>query len=454
MANKTSDRHVIDWRSPDYHDGAKLDAEMRRVFEVCHGCRACNRLCDSFPRLFDLIDTSPSESLEDVKSDDFKKVADACTLCDMCYMSTCPYTPPHEWAIDFPHLMLRYRAVEHKAGNGPTRASPRLTETDKNGRIAQTLAPVMNWASDRNNGLTRPVLRAIGGVHRDAPLPRYRPPTLEKRARKLKLEIDPSAPARKRKVALFATCFSNYNQPEIGEAALAVLAKNGIETEVVYPQCCGMPHLEQGDLARVAESARAVSSAFAPYIEKGYDVVTLVPSCALMLKSEWPLLLPDDPKVKALAARTFDIPEYIIDIARKEKLADGLKPIEGGVTLHLACHARAQNIGRKSADMLALIPGLKLDVIERCSGHGGSLGVTVEFHETALKVGRPLARTALEKANRYVASECPLAALHIVNGMEKLASESSASKGLPADKRAFHPIELFAKAYGLGASTS
>jgi glycerol-3-phosphate dehydrogenase subunit C len=307
----------------------------------------------------------------------------------------------------------------------------------------------MNWGADRRNGLTRPILEALGGVHRDAPLPRYETPTLVKRARKLKLEIKADAPARSRKAVIFATCFANYNRPEIGEAAIAVLARNGIAAEVVYPQCCGMPHLEQGDLARVADGARVISAAFAPYIEQGYDVVTLVPSCALMLKSEWPLLLPDDARVKALAKRTFDMPEYIVDIARKEKLADGLKPLEGGITLHLACHARAQNIGRKAADMLKLIPDLKLDVIERCSGHGGSLGITVEFHETALKVGRPVAQAALDKANRFVASECPLAATHIVNGMEKLAAEAKDDKDLPEGARAYHPIELFAKAYGL-----
>ncbi len=449
MSDKASARHVIDWQGPDYFDPEALDQEMRRVFEVCHGCRACNRLCDSFPRLFELIDNSSDETLETVPSSEFKKVADVCTLCDMCYMSTCPYTPPHEWAIDFPHLILRYRAVEHKAGGAPTRANPRLTETDANGKMAEVLAPVMNWASDRRNGLTRPVLEKLGGVHRDAPLPRYETPTLVKRAQKLKPVINEQATAKGRKAVIFATCFANYNRPEIGEAAIAVLAKNGIAAEVVYPQCCGMPHLEQGDLARVAEGARVVSQALAPYVEKGYDVVTLVPSCALMLKSEWPLILPDDRNVKALAARTFDMPEYVIDIARKEKLAEGLKPLGGGVTLHLACHARAQNIGRKAADMLQLIPEIKLDVIERCSGHGGSLGVAVEFHEIALKVGRPVARAALEKANRYVASECPLAASHIVNGMEKLAAETIPGQGLPADNRAFHPIELFAKAYGL-----
>ncbi|MSO69385.1 MAG: glycerol-3-phosphate dehydrogenase [Alphaproteobacteria bacterium] len=449
MGDKASARHIIDWQNPDYFDAEKLDLEMRRVFDVCHGCRACNRLCDSFPRLFELIDNSSDETLEPVPSSAFKKVVDACTLCDMCYMSTCPYTPPHEWAIDFPHLMLRYRAVEHKAGGAPTKASARLTETDTNGKIAQMLAPVMNWASDRRNGLTRPALEKLGGVHRDAPLPRYKTPTLVKRAKKLKPLINDQATAKGRKAVIFATCFANYNRPEIGEAALAVLAKNGIAAEVVYPQCCGMPHLEQGDLARVAESARSVSQALAPYVDKGYDVVTLVPSCALMLKSEWPLLLPHDPAVKALAARTFDMPEYIIDIARKEKLAEGLKPLEGGITLHLACHARAQNIGRKAADMLQLIPEIKLDVIERCSGHGGSLGIAVDFHETALKVGRPVARAALEKANRFVASECPLAATHIVNGMEKLAGSNAPDQSRPADRRAFHPIELFAKAYGL-----
>ena len=444
-------RHPVAWRDPEFFDAQALDAEMRRVFDICHGCRRCFSLCDSFPRLFDLVDDSKSGEVDGVASADFESVVNACTLCDMCFMTKCPYTPPHEWNVDFPHLMLRYRANQHRAGRAPTSASPRLAETDKNGRTARFLAPFMNWGAKSENRLSRYLMEKLAGVHRRARLPRYRNPTLLRRARKNALAVNQAAPAKGRKVALYATCFANYNSPEIGEAALAILAHNGVTCEVVYPRCCGMPQLEQGDIARVAETARKTAAALGSWIDKGYDVVALVPSCALMLKLEWPLLLPDDAAVARLAAHSFDITEYVVAIARDEGLADGLRALDGGVTLHMACHARAQNIGNKAADMLKLVPGADVEVIERCSGHGGSIGVTRDFHDTAMKVGKPTARRALETGSRYVASECPLAASHIVAGMERLAGESDdAAKALPKGVRARHPIELFAKAYGLG----
>ncbi len=444
-------RHPIDWHNPAFYDRADLDTELRRVFDICHGCRRCFNLCDSFPRLFDLVDESESGEVESVASSAFKSVVDACTLCDMCFMTMCPYTPPHEWNLDFPHLMLRYRALEHREGKRPTSASPRLAETDRNGRAARYFAPLMNWVAKDDNRLTRPLLERFAGVHRKAHLPAFRGKTFVSRASAQAPAINREAPAFGRKVALYATCFVIYNEPRIGEAARAVLAKNGVESEVIYPRCCGMPQLESGDIERVAANARAVAAAFMPWLDKGYDVVALVPSCALMIKLEWPLIVTDDAAVQRLAAHSYDIAEYVYGIARKEGLADGLGPLEGGVTLHMACHARAQNIGRKAADMLNLVPGMALEVIERCSGHGGSIGVTKDFHETALKVGRPAARRALEKGNRYLASECPLAARHIVQGMRNLTAqaEGDGAAGLPAGGAAYHPIELFALAYGL-----
>lgn len=247
---------------------------------------------------------------------------------------------------------------------------------------------------------------------------------------------------------LYATCFADYNNPGIGEAARAVLARNGVGTEIVYPRCCGMPQLELGDLAAVAASAAEVAAALAPWIDRGWDIVALVPSCALMLKSEWPLILPDDHAVKKLAAATFDVSEYVVDIARKEGLAAGLGPLPGGVTLQIACHARAQNMGQKAAEMLRLVPDTKIAVIERCSGHGGSWGVFEENFDTAVKVGKPVARQALKNAARFVSSECPLAALHIAQGME--IETSGAAPPYPP----MHPIELLARAYGIAGPWS
>jgi glycerol-3-phosphate dehydrogenase subunit C len=435
-------RHPIRWRDEDFYDPQKLDAELRRVFDICHGCRRCFNLCDSFPRLFDLIDESETGELDSVDSAAFKPVVDACTLCDMCFMTKCPYVPPHEFNLDFPHLMVRYRAVEKKQGKVPF-AARQLTETDRNGKLAAPVAPLANWATKCGNTLTRPVLESVAGVHRDAHLPRYNGKTFTLRARKETPEVDRSAPAFGRKAVLYATCFINYNNPDIGAAARGVLARNGVETEVVYPSCCGMPQLEHGDLARVAANARKVAAELKPWIDKGYDVVSLVPSCSLMLKFEWPLIETEDDNVKALSQATFDVAEYVVDIARKEGLADGLQPLAGGVTVHIACHARAQNMGQKATDMLKLLPGTDIKVIERCSGHGGSWGIMKDNFEVALKVGRPVAREAAENKSAFVVSECPLARDHVVQGMERL--DGAAAKAEPVQ----HPIELIARAYGV-----
>ena len=432
-------RHPIDWQSPDFADPAKVEAEMRRVFEICHGCRRCFNLCDSFPRLFDLIDDTETGELEVVPSSELHKVVDACTLCDMCYMTKCPYVPPHPFDVDFPHLMLRHRAAERATGHSSFMAR-QLAETDRNGRLAGTVAPLANWMSDRKNRLTRPALEAVAGVDRNAALPKFHGRTFTMRARAARPPVNDKAPAFGRKAALYATCFVNYNNPQIGEATRAVLAHNGVATEVVYPGCCGMPQLEQGNLTRVAEGARKTADALLPLVDQGYDVVALVPSCALMLKFEWPLILPGDEKIARLAGAVLDVSEYVVDIAKKEGLAPGLKPLEGGVSLHIACHARAQNMGQKAAEMLRLLPQPDVAVIERCSGHGGSWGVMKQNFETAIKVGRPVARLAAGSRKKYLASECPLAGVHIAQGIEQQGHT-------PPEPH--HPIELMALAYGL-----
>ncbi|WP_448192071.1 heterodisulfide reductase-related iron-sulfur binding cluster [Azospirillum sp. sgz301742] len=439
-------RHPLDWQNPDFYDEAKLDAEMRRVFDICHGCRRCFNLCDSFPRLFDLVDNAGPGEMHDVKSEDFRQVVDACTLCDMCFMTKCPYVPPHEWNLDFPHLMLRYRAVDAKKRGVPF-AVRQLVETDRNGKLASLVAPVVNWASDTGNSLTRPVMEKVVGVHQEAHLPKFHGHTLVRRASDAPVEVNTAAPAYgQRKAVLYATCFANYNNPSIGMAARAVLAKMGVEVEVAYPGCCGMPQLEQGELERVNRNAANVAGALESWIDKGYDVVALIPSCALMLKMEWPLLVPQDAahraQVEKLAQATFDLSEFVVDVAKRQGLPEGMQPVPGGVAMHLACHARAQNMGAKSAEMLRLIPEADVKVIERCSGHGGSWGVLKENFPTALKIGRPVANQAAKAGKTYVSSECPLAGMHIMQGIERLDGEAAPPENL-------HPIEIFARAYGL-----
>jgi len=440
-------REPIAWQDEDFYDAAKLDAEMRRIFDVCHGCRRCFNLCDSFPRLFSLIDNGPTGEMDGVKSEDFGAVVDACTLCDMCFMTKCPYVPPHPFNVDFPHLMLRHRAVEARKGNSNFTAR-QLAEMDRNGRLAAPLAPLVNWASDKRNSLVRGIMQNVAGVDAHAVLPKFHARTFVLADRGDPIKPNETAPAfaAHRKAAIFATCFVNYNKPATGMAARAVLNHIGVETKVSYPGCCGMPFLEQAELDRVAAQAKKVAAALKTLITEGYDIVAPTASCGLMLKFEWSLIVPDNEDVRLLARSTYDIDEYVVMIAKTHGLPDGLRPLPEGISVHLACHARAQNMGPKAAEMLRLIPDTRVDVIERCSGHGGTFGVLKETHEIARKVGRPVARTALSQAHGHIASDCPLAAQHIVQGAGEMAVQENVA--LPA-RTPEHPIEIFARAYGL-----
>ncbi len=434
-------RHPIAWQDPEFYDPAAIEKELHRVFDICHGCRRCFNLCDSFPKLFDLVDSAPTQELDSVDPKEFKSVVDECTLCDMCYMTKCPYVPPHEFNLDFPHLMLRYRAMEAKQGKLAL-ADRQLAETDRNGVVAGLVAPVANWATARDNKTIGPKLREAAGLHPDAELPKYAPQKFTNLAA-LTPALNRDAPAFGRKAVLYATCFVNYNSPQVGIATRAVLARNGVATEVAYPACCGMPRLEQGRIGDVAANARKVAADMADWIAKGYDVIALVPSCALMLKFEWPLILPDDAAVAALSKATFDISEYIVDIARKEGLAPGMQPMPATMTVHMACHARAQNMGQKAAEMLRLVPQASVKVIERCSGHGGAWGFKKDHFDVAMKVGRPVARQAAQAGDGFVMSECPLAGVHIVQGMERAGIDG------PKPTLVTHPIQILARAYGI-----
>ncbi len=432
-------RHPIDFENPDFLDPKKLDDEMRRVFDICHGCRRCFNLCDSFPKLFDMIDESKNEDVESLSSKQFAPVVDACTLCDMCFMTKCPYVPPHDFDLDFPHLMLRYRTSQKKLGKLPS-VPRQLAEIDRNSKIGIMFSKLINWFSNINNKLFRKILELIAGIDLRAQLPKYNSETFSNYFKKNKDKMIPVSVNNHRKVVLYTTCFVNFNKKNTGVAALKVLKKNGVEVQEAYPGCCGMPFLEQADLPKVVEQAKKVSKDLIKWVDKGYKVITLTASCGLMLKFEWPLLLANDDNIKRLSLNVMDIDEYIVDIANKEGLSKGLQEIDGGVTVHHACHARAQNMGNKARDMLKLIPNAKIDVVERCAGHGGTFGVMKETHDLALKVGRPTARQIKNKNNKYMASDCPLAGKHL----KQLEIDTNIK-----NDEAVHPIELIAKSYRL-----
>ncbi|HEY5084160.1 MAG TPA: heterodisulfide reductase-related iron-sulfur binding cluster, partial [Rhizomicrobium sp.] len=284
----------------------------------------------------------------------------------------------------------------------------------------------------------RAVMEKVAHIDPKATLPKFHSRTFVSAAQGDPIVLNREAPAfGKRKAVLYATCFVNYNRPITGMAARSVLNHIGVETIISYPGCCGMPFLEQANLARVSGNAAKVAKELVKLIDQGYDIVALTASCGLMLKFEWALICPDNPDVQRVAEHVLDIDEYVVDVAKKEGLPGGLSPLPEGVTVHLACHARAQNMGPKAAEMLKLIPGTPIDVIERCSGHGGTFGVVEPTHDVAVKVGRPVFRAANSQKRGHIVSDCPLAAQHIVAHIETGVREPE------------HPIQIMARAYGL-----
>jgi Fe-S oxidoreductase len=431
-------RHPIDWKKPDYYNEDSLFAELERVFELCHGCRRCVSLCQSFPTLFDLVDESPTMELDGVDKQDFWQVVDHCYLCDLCYMTKCPYTPPHEWNIDFPHLMLRGKAVKYKKGDVKLRDRI-LTSTDNLGKLAGI--PVVSGVVNRFNKAKnfREILEHTLGVHPDAKLPEFHGKSMRRRLadhRGRQAEGE-AAGETKGKVALFATCYGNKNEPHLGADLVAVFEHNGIPVTIAEKeQCCGMPKLELGNLEAVEQAKNANIPVLAKLVDEGWDIVAPVPSCALMFKQELPLMFPDDTAVKKVANAIFDIFEYLMIRNKHGKLKTDFKQGLGKVAYHAACHQRVQNVGQKTKEMLSLIPNTQVEIIERCSGHDGTYAVKSEFHKHAMKIGRPVVNKVKQLEADHYGSDCPMAGHHIENGL--------------ADGRApEHPISMLRKAYGI-----
>jgi Fe-S oxidoreductase len=430
-------RHPLDWRNPDFYDDALLMKEMERVFDICHGCRRCVSLCQSFPTLFDLVDASATLEVDGVAKQDYWKVVDHCFLCDLCFMTKCPYVPPHAWNLDFPHLMLRAKAVKYKKGEVRMR-DRLLTSTDAVGRLAgiPLVAQVVNAAN--RGGATRKALEAVLGVHRGAKLPEYHSNTLRKRLRghQSPAEAEPAGPTSG-KVALFATCYMNRNEPSPGEDFVKVFEHNGIAVTLVGKErCCGMPKLELGNLQAVEQAKDANVPVLARLVEQGWDLTALIPSCVLMFKQELPLMFPDDLLVRKVADAFHDPFEYLMLRHKAGKLKTDFANPLGKVAYHAACHQRVQNIGPKTREALSLVPGTQVEMIERCSGHDGTYAVKKEFHESAMKIVKPVVIRVRQAAADHYGSDCAMAGHHIENGLK--------------DGRApEHPITLLRKAYGL-----
>ncbi len=432
-------RHPIDWRNPEFYDETLLLQELERVYDICHGCRRCFNLCNAFPTLFDAIDDSDTFELDGVDKRVFWKVVDHCYLCDMCYMTKCPYVPPHEWNVDFPHLMLRAKAVKHQQGKTCTRDKI-LSATDIVGTLAgiPVVSAIVNTVN--HNKMGRKVVEELLEVHPDAVLPDYHSKTLRRRVpadRNKAVSTATAAGPTHGKVALFATCYGNYNEPELGEDLIAVFEHNNIPVRLTDTErCCGMPKLELGDLEAVDKVRQINIPQLLKLIDQGWDIVAPVPSCVLMFKQELPLMFPDDADVARVRDNIYDPFEYLMLRHKHGELNTDFKNSLGKIAYHVACHLRVQNIGMKTRDLLQLVPDTVVDAIERCSGHDGTYAVKKEFHAISMKICKPVIGRVEKSAADHYSSDCPMAGHQIENGLQD-------------GREPEHPLKLLRHAYGI-----
>ncbi len=431
-------RHPIDWKNPEYFDEDALNTELERVFDICHGCRRCVSLCNSFPTLFDLVDKSDTMEVDGVSKVDYSKVVDQCYLCDLCYLTKCPYVPPHEWNVDFPHLMLRSKAVNYKKGKTKLRDKI-LTSTDVVGSFAGIPLVAQTVNAVNNNSAARKVMNKAIGIHPQAKLPEFHSDNLRKRFKKRnkkKIIVEPTETTRGR-VAVFATCYGNKNDPQLGEDLITIFEHNDIAVRLTDKEkCCGMPKLELGDLESMEKTKDINIPELVKLIDEGWDIIAPIPSCVLMFKQELPLMFPDDAEVKKVQGNIFDPFEYLMLRHKAGKLDTWFKNKLGKIAYHVPCHQRVQRIGMKTKDIMQLVPDTEIEVLERCSGHDGTYAVKSEFHEISMKICRPITNKIKKSGVDHYVSDCPMAGHQIENGLESgMKSES--------------PFGLLKQAYGI-----
>jgi Fe-S oxidoreductase len=466
---------------PKFWSPELLEGELRRVFQICNGCRLCYNLCPSFPALLNRIDEldperadaegklltdkpmeehEAAQALKGVKvssenpvdrlgTADLNRVVDLCYNCKLCF-PICPYVPPHEFAVDFPRLMLRSKAVRARE-DGVTLQDKFLGATDLVGSMMTKLPVLANWASQ--NPLNRIVMEKTVGIHRERNLPPWAGETFdqwwEKRSTPTSTSTSTSTPTGELKVLLFYTCYANYNDPEVAQAAVEVLERNGVTVVAPPMRCCGMPSLDGGDIDKCLAEARSNVEALTPWVRDGYTIVSPGPTCTFMLRQEYPELLRTD-EAKAVGRAVRDLGEYLFELKKAGKLNRSLaheKPLK--IAYHFPCHLKVQKIGLRSRDLLGLIPNVEVETVDRCCGMDGTWGMKKEYYELSLKVAgkateqiADLAKEARGDAEHpevelAVVSDCPLAALQL----EKTTG-----------RKAVHPILLLRDAYRAAAA--
>lgn len=419
-----------------FWDPEDLESELRRVFEICHGCRMCVGYCPTFPFIFDRIDENHEQramlhSALTLDAQDFVRATDLCFQCKLCYVK-CPYTPEDPastWLVDFPRLLWREKVVRSRREGGTSLQEKLLGEPGLLGALSSgPAAPIVNLVNA--NRLARKAMATVADIAEEFALPDYAPePFARWFAKHTPVETAGSQGA----VALFSTCLVDYNRPGIGQAAVKLLEHAGYTVERPAQRCCGMPNMDTGDLQSATEKARFNVASLAPRVRAGVQVVVPGPSCSMQMRKEYPELLKSG-DAALVASNTFDLMEFLWKLWREAKLPRTFARSLQTVAYHAPCHLRAQRIAYPAKSLMERAPDTEVTLIEQCSAVDGTWGMMSQHYELGVKYARKLTRGVESAEATWVASDCPLAS-------QRIAKENGVTVA--------HPVELLAYAYGL-----
>mgnify|MGYP001561299537 FL=1 len=428
---------TYDPKHPQYLDEADVRGELTRVYDLCHGCRLCFKYCTSFPTLFEFIDRHDDQDAGRLTPAQQDQVIDECFQCKLCYIN-CPYIPDlHEWALDFPRLMLRANAMRHETKQVSFRdrvTTDFMGRTDLLGKVATATAPLANKVVAAPAGSAiRKVVEKVTGVSSVRLLPPYarqRFSTWFNKRPRLKIN------KRQGRVAVFPTCLVEYQKPEIGHDLVKVYERNGIECALAEGAgCCGAPFLHSGDLDQFNKIAAKNVTALAKAVRMGRDIVVPQPTCGYVLKKDYVDYV-GGAESRLVAAHTFDAAEYLMKVHKNDDMSldlDFTGHVPASVTYHTPCHLKAQNIGLKSRDLIKLT-GAKVKLVQQCSGIDGMWGLRAENTGISIPIAGKLGDEIRKADGEVVAGDCHLANTAIAEqtGQEPL-----------------HPLQLIARAYGI-----
>jgi len=419
---------------PRYFDAADLEAEAKRVFQVCHECRMCVNYCGSFPALFAAVDrdieAGRAEGAEKITPADRSLVTDLCWQCKLCYIK-CPYTADEGAAelLDFPRLMAREKADRSRREGVPL-VDKLLGEPGRLGQAAGGFrAPLSNFVG--TSKLARKLQEKATGISAEFPLPTFE---AEPFPAWLARHVPAAGAGQAGEVAMFSTCTGDYNSTAAPKAAVRVLEHQGFR--VLRPRgevCCGMPNLDGGDLAAMRAKVEANVAVLYPLVKEGRKVVALQPTCGYTMKHEWPVYN-DTPETRAVAKATMDVMEFLEGLRRAKTLKKDFQRGLGPVAYHAACHLRAQKIAFPGLRLLSLVPDTDVRMVEQCSAVDGTWGMKAKNYEMGRKYAQKLVREINETPEATVVTDCPLSGLRIQKETGRLP---------------VHPIEALQHAYGL-----